>query len=149
MWLWSNNCSLKIEKISIFIVESSPVQFFLHQSLACSNITSIFVFKTTTLFFTMTSCRQQWWSWPRDSHLLGWRIHYWVIYWCIWTAWSQVLKGQTVISAQLTNTYVTFTVSQLQFVCSSLSPKCSANPIAVTPIWKWEFRNGEHPIRGL
>ena len=28
-----NNCSQNIEKMSIFIVESSPVQFFLHQSL--------------------------------------------------------------------------------------------------------------------
>ena len=28
-------------------------------------------------------------------------------------------------------------------------PKCSANPITVTPIWKWEFENKEHPIRGL
>ena len=33
MRLWSNNCSQNIEKISIFIVESSPVQFFLPQSL--------------------------------------------------------------------------------------------------------------------
>ena len=23
------------------------------------------------------------------------------------------------------------------------------NPITVTPIWKWEFENEEHPIRGL
>ena len=30
-----------------------------------------------------------------------------------------------------------------------LCPKCSANPITVTPIWKWEFENKEHPIRGL
>ena len=30
-----------------------------------------------------------------------------------------------------------------------LSPKCSANPITVSPIWKWEFENKEHPIRGL
>ena len=29
------------------------------------------------------------------------------------------------------------------------SPKCSAKPITVTPIWKWEFENKEHPIRGL
>ena len=29
------------------------------------------------------------------------------------------------------------------------SPKCSANPITVTPIWKWEFENKECPIRGL
>ena len=92
-------------------------------ALAGSNIASIFVFKSTskTLFFAMTSCRQQWWSWPRDSHLLGWRIHYWVIYWCIWTAWSQVLKGQTEwsqLSWQI-HTYVTFTVSQSQLVCSS------------------------------
>ena len=28
-------------------------------------------------------------------------------------------------------------------------PKCSANPITVTPIWKWEFANGKHPIEGL
>ena len=28
-------------------------------------------------------------------------------------------------------------------------PKCSANPITVTPIWKWEFDNKEHPIRSL
>ena len=28
-------------------------------------------------------------------------------------------------------------------------PKCSANPIMVTPIWKWEFENEEDPIRGL
>ena len=28
-------------------------------------------------------------------------------------------------------------------------PKSSANPITVTPIWKQEFANGEHPIRGL
>ena len=27
--------------------------------------------------------------------------------------------------------------------------KYSANPITVTPIWKWEFENKEHPIRGL
>ena len=27
--------------------------------------------------------------------------------------------------------------------------KSSANPISVTPIWKWEFENGEHPIKGL
>ena len=30
-----------------------------------------------------------------------------------------------------------------------LSPKCSANPITVSPIWKWESENKEHPIRGL
>ena len=29
------------------------------------------------------------------------------------------------------------------------SSKCSANPITVTPIWKREFANGLHPIRGL
>ena len=29
------------------------------------------------------------------------------------------------------------------------SPKCSAHPITVTPIWKWEFENKEHPVRGL
>ena len=28
-------------------------------------------------------------------------------------------------------------------------PKCSANPIRVTHIWKWEFENKKHPIRGL
>jgi len=28
-------------------------------------------------------------------------------------------------------------------------PKCSANPITVTPIWKLEFANGEHPTRVL
>ena len=28
-------------------------------------------------------------------------------------------------------------------------PECSANPIMVTPIWKWEFENKEHPIKGL
>ena len=27
--------------------------------------------------------------------------------------------------------------------------KCSANPITVTPIRKWEFENEEHSIRGL
>ena len=32
---------------------------------------------------------------------------------------------------------------------TSPGPKCSANPITVTPIWKWEFENKEHPIRGL
>ena len=26
------------------------------------------------------------------------------------------------------------------------SPTCSANPIMVTPIWKWWFANGAHPI---
>ena len=31
----------------------------------------------------------------------------------------------------------------------SLSPKCSANPITVKPIWKCKFENKEHPIRGL
>ena len=31
----------------------------------------------------------------------------------------------------------------------SYSPKCFANPITVTPIWKREFANGEHPIREL
>ena len=31
----------------------------------------------------------------------------------------------------------------------TICPKCSANPITVTPIWKWEFENKEHPIRGL
>ena len=25
-------------------------------------------------------------------------------------------------------------------------PKCSANPITVTPIWKWQFENKERPI---
>ena len=41
MWLWSNNCSQNIEKISIFIVESSPVQFFfapvstIHLTVTC------------------------------------------------------------------------------------------------------------------
>ena len=30
-----------------------------------------------------------------------------------------------------------------------LGPQCSANPIMVTSIWKWEFENKEHPIRGL
>ena len=29
------------------------------------------------------------------------------------------------------------------------SPKFSANPITVTPIWKQDFVDGEHPIRGL
>ena len=29
------------------------------------------------------------------------------------------------------------------------SPKCSANPITVTLIMKWEFENKGHPIRGL
>ena len=33
--------------------------------------------------------------------------------------------------------------------CMTLCPKSSANPITVTPIWKREFANGEHPIRGL
>ena len=28
-------------------------------------------------------------------------------------------------------------------------PKCSANPIMITPIWKWQFENKEHLIRGL
>ena len=28
-------------------------------------------------------------------------------------------------------------------------PKCSANPITVTPILKWGFEDKEHPIRGL
>ena len=28
-------------------------------------------------------------------------------------------------------------------------PKCSANPITVTPIWKWKFENKERPICGL
>ena len=31
----------------------------------------------------------------------------------------------------------------------SLRPKCSANPITVTSILKWEFENKEHPIRVL
>ena len=31
----------------------------------------------------------------------------------------------------------------------SSCPKCSANSITVTPIWKQEFVNGEHPIRIL
>ena len=35
----------------------------------------------------------------------------------------------------------------LEFV--RLSPKSSANPIAVTPIWKREFANGKYPIGGL
>ena len=30
-----------------------------------------------------------------------------------------------------------------------LSPKCFANPITVTPIWKREAANGEYPIRGF
>ena len=30
-----------------------------------------------------------------------------------------------------------------------ICPKCSANPISVTPIWKREFENGKHPIRRL
>ena len=30
-----------------------------------------------------------------------------------------------------------------------LCPNCSANPITATPIWKWEFENKEHPIRGF
>ena len=34
-------------------------------------------------------------------------------------------------------------------LATSECPKCSANPITVTPIWKQEFANGEHPIRGL
>ena len=29
---------------------------------------------------------------------------------------------------------------------SHLAPKSSANPITVTPIWKWWFANGAHPI---
>ena len=29
------------------------------------------------------------------------------------------------------------------------SPKCSVIHITVTPIWKWEFENKEHPIRVL
>ena len=28
-------------------------------------------------------------------------------------------------------------------------PKVLCNPITVTPIWKWEFENKKHPIRGL
>ena len=32
---------------------------------------------------------------------------------------------------------------------NQLCPKCSANPITVTPIWIWKFENKEHPIRGL
>ena len=34
------------------------------------------------------------------------------------------------------------------FVNSIQPPKCSANPITVNPIWKWEFANGKHPIGG-
>ena len=30
-----------------------------------------------------------------------------------------------------------------------LIPECSANPITVTPIWKWKFANRKHPIGGL
>ena len=37
--------------------------------------------------------------------------------------------------------------SQLHY--KPYSQKCSANPITVTPIWKWETANKEHPIRGL
>ena len=32
---------------------------------------------------------------------------------------------------------------------SRLSPKCSTNPNTVTPLWKKQFENGQHPIRGL
>ena len=40
---------------------------------------------------------------------------------------------------------------QFSFLCLDAwhSPKSSANPIMVAPIWKREFVNGEHPIRGL
>ena len=38
---------------------------------------------------------------------------------------------------------------ELRTYSSQQCPKCSANPITVTPIWKWEFENKEHPIRGL
>ena len=31
-------------------------------------------------------------------------------------------------------------------ICERVSPKCSANPITVTPIWKWKFENKERPI---
>ena len=35
------------------------------------------------------------------------------------------------------------------FTYKKACPKCSANPISVTPIWKWYFENKEHHIRGL
>ena len=38
---------------------------------------------------------------------------------------------------------------QFKVPTSSNCPKCSANPITVTPIGKWQFENKEHPIRGL
>ena len=38
-----------------------------------------------------------------------------------------------------------FQIKLLKWHC----PKCSTNPIAVTPIWKLEFANGEHSIRGF
>ena len=37
----------------------------------------------------------------------------------------------------------------IKLLCANLCPKCSANPITVTPIWKLEFVNKEHPIRDL
>ena len=33
--------------------------------------------------------------------------------------------------------------------CKPHYSNTSANPITVTPIWKWSFANGEHPIWGL
>ena len=35
------------------------------------------------------------------------------------------------------------------FLSKIYSPKCTANPIMVTPIWKWEFENKDHSIRSL
>ena len=40
-------------------------------------------------------------------------------------------------------------LSTLCYVELCNRPKCSVNPITVTPIWKREFAKGEHPIRGL
>ena len=37
----------------------------------------------------------------------------------------------------------------LHYLDTRPSPKWSANPITITPVWKWEFENKEHPIRGL
>ena len=57
-----------------------------------------------------------------------------------------VLAVVRVFSSTIGHTKSQFDVLQ---IFKGHCPKCSANPITVIPIWKWEFENKEHPIRGL
>ena len=77
----------------------------------------------------------------------------WYILKILWTQNQRFSKPVGVAALKLIRSlllksiYFWFSTFNLVFLTSS--PKCSANPITVIPIWKRFFANGELPIRGL